>query len=72
MKGTWAHVEDGNVGATGQGTAVTGSREELLVATQKGREGKTSIGGRNMVALRPGNLGGRSGCKERDQSGVEG
>ena len=58
-------------GTTGKGTSVTGSREELLVATQQVREPRTRGGGRRveepsrwMVDPRPGELGGRSVCKE--------
>ena len=72
MTGTCAQVEDGKGGAAGRGTSVTGSHEELLMATHKGREAQKSVGGRQvgdlsrwMVALRLGGLGGRSGCKER-------
>ena len=71
MTGIWAQVEDSKGGATGRGTALTGSRKELLVASQKGREVQTSGGGQQvgapsrwMVAPRLGELGGGSGRKE--------
>ena len=71
MTGTWEQVEEGKGGATGQGKSVTGSRQELLVASQKGREAQTSGGGRKvgapsrwMVSTCPGELGRRSDCKE--------
>ena len=44
MTGTWAQVEGGKGVSTRQGTAVTVSREELLVVDQQGMEVQTSGG----------------------------
>ena len=71
LTGTWAQVGDGKGGETGRGMAATGSREELLGDSQKGRESQTSGGGRRVglpsrwiVAPCLGELGDRGGCKE--------
>ena len=46
LTGTWAQVKDGKGGATGPGTAGTGSHEELLWATRHVRVAQTSGGDR--------------------------
>ena len=49
MTGNWSQVEDvKRGGGVKQGKSVTGLREEIIVASHKGREAQTSGGGWNV------------------------